>query len=750
MAKRVYKDTAQNRKLGRVGKEIPSKAKAPAKVVKKRIKDDDSIYDVEGRKDRSRVKSTKYVDEKDDSSNPMKKKKTHVMPSGVVHTGATHTKSSKPVAKAKPKKKVSTTPPAKKEEKKATPPLSKIKGVSAGTMEAYRKAKAKRAAREAAKSKATPPKKIAENGKRGDAKYNEEYSKQLMKKRALQKEVKTKVPKYLALKKKLGGGARVDKDGKPVPAPRKAKTAPVPAPRKKKEKPVPKPRPKPKPPSYKEITKPKAKAKAKAKPKAKAKAKVMKPDTPAQAAKFANAILGPEDSRSETLDQQIERKFAEHKIQKKNQNQKPKAKGVQALLADKSSYIPPKVAKTTALANPPSKLEPPKKAKKAGRKSLRKSRSNLKKKLKKKGMKIKIGVPKDKGSTPEVVKSSEEKSDVEKSLGELHGFGNVQSLADLFQGLSHIEPNLVNKIADSVDTEERQNGLTFDEYFDEEDDARQNYWGEYIDDASYSGRYAETDDEMEAISAEATNYAREQMKDDWRKEGAIAKNDDAIAKTPALTERKGKKRAVKSTELKGVGGKGGGLPLIKKEEKKVPPPPALTDRKGKKRAVKTTELKGVGGKGGGVPPILKKTTPSRVKKAKGIAEKPKELSATELFYKGDDAGAKAKRLKDASAFNKLYGGNTAKAKQTADEETAYFSKLFPNPNYKPPPPKPRPGKARNLDYGKLKVSHLKLLNDAEKAKFRKLIVKKMDNDESLTKAEAKEWKDWLKTQGGFK
>ena len=692
MAKRVYKDTPANRKLGRVGKEIPSKAKAPAKVVKKRVKDDDSKYDVEGRKDRSRVKSTKYVDEADDSSNPMKKK------------------SSKPVAKAKPKKKVSTTPPAKKEEKKAKPPPSKIKGVSAGTMEAYRKAKAKRAAREAAKSKATPPKKIAENGKRGDAKYNEEYSKQLMKKRALQKEVKTKVPKYLALKKKLGGGARVDKDGKPVPAPRKAKTAPVPAPRKKKEKPVPKPRPKPKPPSYKEITKPKAKAKAKA--------KVMKPDTPAQAAKFANAILEDEDARSETLDQQIERKFAEHKIQKKNQNQKPKAKGVQALLPDKSSYIPPKVAKTTALANPPSKLEPPKKAKKAGRKSLRKSRSNLKKKLKKKGMKIKIGVPKDKGSTPEVVKSSEEKSDVEKSLGELHGFGNVQSLADLFQGLSHIEPNLVNKIADSVDTEERQNGLTFDEYYEEAhhdtpegyEGKFRHYWGEYIDDASYSGRYAEGDDEMEALSDEASNYAKNLLKDDWRKEGAIAKNADAIAKTPALTERKGKKRAVKSS----------------------------------------LELKGVGGKGGGVPPILKKTTPSRVKKAKGIAEKPKEKSATELFYKGDEAGAKAKRLKDASAFNKLYGGNTAKAKQTEDEETAYFSKLFPNPNYKPPPPKPRPGKARNLDYGKLKVSHLKLLNDAEKAKFRKLIVKKMDNDESLTKAEAKEWAAWLKTQGGFK
>ena len=33
---------------------------------------------------------------------------------------------------------------------------------------------------------------------------------------------------------------------------------------------------------------------------------------------------------------------------------------------------------------------------------------------------------------------------------------------------------------------------------------------------------------------------------------------------PALTERKGVKKAVKTTELKGVGGKGGGLPIVKK------------------------------------------------------------------------------------------------------------------------------------------------------------------------------------------
>ena len=120
--------------------------------------------------------------------------------------------------------------------------------------------------------------------------YNDKYSKQLVKKRALQKEVKTKVPKYLALKKKLGGGTRVDKDGKPVPAPRKPKPpsyesvvkTPVPAPRKPKVRPIPKPRPVKKaskasksslppppppgkPPPKKSVSKPKAKADMKAK-----------------------------------------------------------------------------------------------------------------------------------------------------------------------------------------------------------------------------------------------------------------------------------------------------------------------------------------------------------------------------------------------------------------------------------------------------------------------------------------------------
>ncbi len=615
MAKRVYKDTYQNRKLGRVGKEIPSKAKAPAKEVKKRVKEEDAVYDVEGRKNRARVKSTKRVDSDDDDSTHegrMKPKNTKVKPPSA--------KKAKSPAKAKP--------PAKKEEKKAPPKNEVIKGVSSGTMEAYKRQKAKREAE--AKRKANPPKKIAEDGKRGDAKYNEEYSKQLMKKRALQKEVKTKVPKYLKLKEKLGANTKVDKDGRPIPAPRKKKEAPVPAPRKKKERPVPKPRPTPKPPSYNEIVEPtpnppKKVAKAKKeKKKAKAKVKEMKPQTPAEAEKFALAILGPEDERSESLDQQIERKFAEHKILKKTQNQKPKPKSVEALLPDKSYYLPPKLAKTSGLANPPSQLGPPKENKKKGLKSLKKSRSNLKKKLKKEKVKIKIGPPKEKK------------------------------------------------------------------------------------------------EEKKAVSP------------------------------PPLTERKGKKQAVKTTELKGVGGKGGGLPPVEKKEKKDVP--LLVEKKEKKKAVKTTELKGVGGKGGGVPPIDKKTLPSRVKKARlaGVAEKPKELSATELYYKGDDAGAKAKRLKDASAFNKLYGGNTAKAKQTEDEEKAYFSKLYPNPNYKPPPPKPKPGKARNLDYPKLKVSHLKLLNDAEKARFRKLIVKRMDADEPLTKAMEREWAGWLKTQGGFK
>ena len=120
--------------------------------------------------------------------------------------------------------------------------------------------------------------------------YNDKYSKQLVKKRALQKEVKTKVPKYLALKKKLGGGARVDKDGKPVPQKRATPKPPsyesivkppVPAPRKPKVRPIPKPRPVQaskasksslppppppgKPPPKKSVSKPKAKADMKAK-----------------------------------------------------------------------------------------------------------------------------------------------------------------------------------------------------------------------------------------------------------------------------------------------------------------------------------------------------------------------------------------------------------------------------------------------------------------------------------------------------
>lgn len=37
----------------------------------------------------------------------MKNKKTHTMRDGTVHTGAKHTKSSRPVKKAKPKKKKS-------------------------------------------------------------------------------------------------------------------------------------------------------------------------------------------------------------------------------------------------------------------------------------------------------------------------------------------------------------------------------------------------------------------------------------------------------------------------------------------------------------------------------------------------------------------------------------------------------------------------------------------------------------------
>ena len=56
------------------------------------------------------------------------------------------------------------------------------------------------------------------------------------------------------------------------------------------------------------------------------------------------------------------------------------------------------------------------------------------------------------------------------------------------------------------------------------------------------------------------------------------RDKSAVKKVPPLTEKKGKKYAVKTTELKGVGGKGGGLP--KKEKPKPKHPSAMGDPKG--------------------------------------------------------------------------------------------------------------------------------------------------------------------------
>ena len=162
MAKRYYKDTPQNRKLGRVGKEITKATAAKKQPPKKN--DKDPIYDKEGRKDRSRVKSSKYVDSDDDDSNepaPKKKKAagkkpTHKMPNGDTHTGKTHTKSSKIVKKA-------ATKPVKR------PPPPSYESITKN-------------------EKKKPATKKGET----DKEYNDRYFKQLQNKRELNKAIKEK------------------------------------------------------------------------------------------------------------------------------------------------------------------------------------------------------------------------------------------------------------------------------------------------------------------------------------------------------------------------------------------------------------------------------------------------------------------------------------------------------------------------------------------------------------------------------
>ncbi len=87
----VYKDTAQNRKLGRVGKEIVRKKKKPAETQQKKPAKRDPKKD---RKDQSRVKSTKYVDPADDDDEAIDKAMGKKAPKKVV-------KKTKPKAPAK-------------------------------------------------------------------------------------------------------------------------------------------------------------------------------------------------------------------------------------------------------------------------------------------------------------------------------------------------------------------------------------------------------------------------------------------------------------------------------------------------------------------------------------------------------------------------------------------------------------------------------------------------------------------------
>jgi hypothetical protein len=168
MAKRYYKDTPHNRKLGRVGKEI-TKATAAKKQPPKKS-DDDPIYDKEGRKDRSRVKSSKYVDSDDDDSNPMPTTK-------------------KKALKQPPKKK-------KKAESKNTPQYQRLLDRTKA-----RKAKKTVAPPKSAKRPAPPSydeitkdekKKPAIKKGETDKEYNDRYFKQLQKKRELTKEINEK------------------------------------------------------------------------------------------------------------------------------------------------------------------------------------------------------------------------------------------------------------------------------------------------------------------------------------------------------------------------------------------------------------------------------------------------------------------------------------------------------------------------------------------------------------------------------
>ena len=276
MAKRFYKDTAANRKLGRVGKEIiPKGAAAASKPVAKK-RDDDPIYDKVGRADRSRVKSTKYVDSEDDDSNEPAPKKKKAAPKKKTAPKKTKPKESKPVPPSykeitkKEKKKLEYKKKgdkvvedgeeygfgAKNKKSAPGPPVAKRPKRKEGETKRdflLRVAKATpkppKALPSTAKTPAKPQKK-----KETDKEYNDKYFKQLQNKRELNKAIK-KAPEKKKVIQERKQYIKQYNDKKPPPKPPRG---------------------------------------------VKKKAKELKPDSPKTARKFALNILGDDDKPKKT------------------------------------------------------------------------------------------------------------------------------------------------------------------------------------------------------------------------------------------------------------------------------------------------------------------------------------------------------------------------------------------------------------------------------------------------------------------
>lgn len=95
--------------------------------------------------------------------------------------------------------------------------------------------------------------------------------------------------------------------------------------------------------------------------------------------------------------------------------------------------------------------------------------------------KTKKAATKDEGKAPKKSATKDDKPDVEKSIGELHGFGNVKTLGQLFKGLGHIEPNLVNKIIGMANPDELSE-RAFKEIGDKKENMRGDDWNPALSD----------------------------------------------------------------------------------------------------------------------------------------------------------------------------------------------------------------------------------------------------------------------------